>query len=348
MRKLLLPLSLCFGLGVWLRNYLFDTGRIKTKNVGIPVISVGNLSVGGTGKTPMARFILSVLVEAGLRPGYLSRGYGRDSKGYIKVNPTIHSFRDTGDESLMIASSFRDVPVAVCEKRSEGGERLKTEEKINVLVLDDAFQHRYLYRDLDIVMLDANHLAPDLLPAGDARESLSALYRAEVVVVNHWKDEVHIDKITQRLLPYLQSSAILAFCRPFITLAVHPISGKSVPLASITTASAFSGIGNNVYFWHLLIAAGIQVSTFSAFSDHHSYTQTDFQRLTESSGEFLLTTEKDYYRLLNLSEVPTNFMCKLYFVPMEWEWAKGQKEIISKIEKILKLYDGFEKLQNKR
>ena len=184
--SLLQPLAWIYGEVMKARNERFDTGRTKIESFGVPVISVGNISVGGTGKTPMSAYILRLLQEQGVRPALLSRGYGRKTKGYCAA--TLQSTAaDIGDEPLEIYRMFNTkVPVRVCEKRCEGARRLLQEnEGIGAIVLDDAYQHRYIHRDLNILLTDYNRLytRDKVLPAGRLREIAQGAERANIIVV---------------------------------------------------------------------------------------------------------------------------------------------------------------------
>lgn len=342
LRKLLIPASFIFGLIVKVRNELYDGGFLKIENAGVPVISVGNLSTGGTGKTPIAAFLLSEIQKTGYRPAYLSRGYGRLTKGYQRVSSQDLDASLTGEEALMIAKKFPDTPVAVCEDRIIGAKNLLAKEKIEIIVLDDAFQHRKIYRDLDIVILDAENPAPLLLPAGNGREGLSSLRRADIVMVNKWSDPNQIAAIRSKIQPYLSKNTLIVFCRPKLTFAIQPQTQKAIPLSQIKEAVVFAGIGNNQYFKKQLIALGIKISRFYSFPDHHSYSDSELDAIInfvkENQTPFLLTTEKDYIRLLNRSTALASVSTALHYVPMEWEWESGKTELIEKIKSLMNLY----------
>jgi len=187
--SLLQPLAAGFQMGVALRHAAYRRGWFKTRRLARPVISVGNLSVGGTGKTPLVALIATTLMKLGGRPGILTRGYGRGGKDLVALLPQpnrVADPREVGDEPALLASALPEVPIVVCADRYRAG-RL-AEEKLNVTVhiLDDGFQHLALARDLDIVVLDVTQEIENgaLLPAGRLREPVSALQRANAVVIS--------------------------------------------------------------------------------------------------------------------------------------------------------------------
>ena len=340
-RTFLLPFSWLFGLGVWAKDFLYDLKILKSQNAGIPVIAIGNLSTGGTGKTPMAIFLLATLIEMGYRPAYLSRGYGRKTKGYQNVNAQTANSETVGEEALMIASRFPNVPVAVCEDRILGAKRLVETNDIQVLILDDAFQHRKIYRDLDIVMLDVENLTPFLLPAGNGRESLRTLYRADIILGNRWKDKKTLPAIRSKIEPYLAKDSILGFCKPIISIGIQAKTKQKVILSDFSEVVLFSGIGNNLYFEQQIREKGVNISVAFHFADHHLYTISEVQAMIdamkEQKAEGILTTEKDYYRLINHPELENLIADFLYYVPMQWEWESGKTALIKKVTAIMQI-----------
>ncbi|MEG1563379.1 MAG: tetraacyldisaccharide 4'-kinase, partial [Bacteroides sp.] len=183
--KRLYPLSYLYGMGVVLRNKLFDWGYLPSKSFGVPTICIGNLAVGGTGKTPHTEYLIHLL-----RPHFhlavLSRGYKRQTKGYVLSTPQSHA-DSIGDEPYQIQSKFPDIRVAVDENRCHGIEQLLklSEPAVDVVLLDDAFQHRYIKAGLNILLTDYHRLFCDdaLLPAGRLREPIEGKNRAQVVIV---------------------------------------------------------------------------------------------------------------------------------------------------------------------
>ena len=280
------PLSLLYGAVGGARNLIYDTGLFSAR-LRAPVVSVGNISVGGTGKTPFIIYLGEQLKKRGVRFDVLSRGYARASKGVRVVDPD-GSARDSGDEPLLIARTL-GVPVIVGESRYHAG--LVAEQKFGsqLHLLDDGFQHRQLHRDLDIVLLPEEDLNDKLLPAGRLREPLSAVRRGDVVLVD---GAVSREKLRTGETPVPKRFEMTR------TIEVEPrISGSLV---------AFCGIARPHGFFAGLRAAGINVVAERAFRDHHAYMQADVQELQkireESGAAGFITTEKDEINLGVLAE----------------------------------------------
>ena len=180
----LMPVSFLYKLGVLLRHRLFDWGILKQEKFDIPVVCIGNITVGGTGKTPMAEMVIAYMAQRH-HVALISRGYGRRTKGYIEVTPESH-YREVGDEPLQIKRKFPDTVVVVCEKRAEGIRRLRQEHpEVDLVVMDDGFQHRYVEPKVNIVMIDATRPVQHdrMLPAGNLRDLPEQLHRAHYFIV---------------------------------------------------------------------------------------------------------------------------------------------------------------------
>jgi len=182
----LLPLSWLYGLGVGFRNWLFDLGLLKQRSFAIPVIAVGNITVGGSGKTPHVEYLIRLLKDV-VRVGVLSRGYKRKSKGYVLADDNTTA-REIGDEPYQMKQKFPDVYVAVDKNRCQGVDRLTHDEEthdVDVILLDDAYQHRYIKPGINILLVDYHRLIiyDKLLPAGRLRESLNGKGRADIVII---------------------------------------------------------------------------------------------------------------------------------------------------------------------
>lgn len=274
-----------FGGAVALRNALYDRGVFKVRRLRRPVVSVGNLSVGGSGKTPLVIALGELLKERGIAFDVLSRGYGRRSKDIAVVNPE-GSVEEFGDEPLLIARKLQ-VPVVVGADRYQAG--LLAEQKFSsrLHLLDDGFQHRRLHRDFDIVLLPARDLEAGLLPTGRLREPLSSLRRADAVVLEPG-------------VPVPEGVKSVWRARREIT--IHPSSSGPV-----TTVVAFCAIAHPDQFFESLKTAGVRILESVAFRDHHRYSQQDIDRLLQlkknSGAEGLITTEKDLVKLKPFSAV---------------------------------------------
>lgn len=336
---LLRPLSWIYGFIISVRNYCYDSGLLTAKNAGVYVISVGNISTGGTGKTPVSEFLLKSALAAQKQPAYLSRGYGRKTKGFCVVTPDKGDANTFGDEALQVARKYSAIPVAVCENRIEGALKLQQLFSFDTLILDDAFQHRKIYRDENWVIMDANDLPTHncLLPAGNLRESLSGLYRADVVVVNKVTDVTTLPTIRQQLRPYLSASCKVYFCRPKLGSAIAFHTHRpSLPLKNLH-AIVFCGIGNPHYFCQQLTQEGVVIEKTFFFPDHHSFTNENikqilsvYETLLDRPNLCIVTTEKDYSRFIFQGETLTLKKFPLYYLPMTLEWLENPPVVFTK------------------
>lgn len=323
-------MSKIFSIGVAVRNLLFKWHILKSRTFDVPVVVVGNLAVGGTGKTPHVEYIVDLL-KYNYHIGVVSRGYKRKTKGFVLATRRSTP-ADIGDEPYQIYQKFhRDISVAVCEDRCAGIEKLlQIDPKINLIVLDDAFQHRYVKPTVSIVLTDFNAPAFDdsLLPYGRLREPLSAIYRADMVVVTKCPErlkaiEYRICKNSLKLFPYqglFFSSIEYAPLEP-----LFPDVAPKPPFLNWLTENdsilAIPGIANPKPFLKYLksFAAPVKVKTFP---DHHNFTRRDLdsiaRRFDEMEGErkLLITTEKDAVRLLNNPYFPEELKEFAYYVPI--------------------------------
>ncbi len=280
------PLSWMFGAGVGLRNQLYNSGVFAQKRLRGPVVSIGNLSVGGTGKTPFTMTLAAVLrMDYRLSLDILSRGYGRKTQEVLRVDPN-GSAQDFGDEPLLMASRFGDVvPVIVGYDRYEAGRFSEENFGTEFHLLDDGFQHRRLARDFDIVLLSDDDPDQALLPAGRLREPLSSLARADAVVARRDADLSRFP---------LEKQAIWRMDRD---IQLPPKIGKR--------AVAFCGIARPQRFFDDLKRHGVEPVLEVPFGDHHSYTQDDVRRLRQlaarRNADCVLTTEKDMANLGSLA-----------------------------------------------
>lgn len=280
------PLSGLFGAGVAIRNALYEHGMRKVHRLARPVVSVGNISVGGSGKTPFVIALGELLKQRGIAFDVLSRGYRRNSIEIAVVDP-LGSPQQFGDEPLLIARKL-NVPVIVGVDRYRAG--LLAEERFagRLHLLDDGFQHRRLHRDFDLVLLPQKDWNDTLLPAGRLREPLSSLRRADAVTLF---EPVDLPQLYARISSRLQAQILKA--RRTVTL--EQTGGKAL---------VFCGIARPQQFFDAVKSLGQPIADQLAFHDHHRYTQADaarLLRLKQSAGaDALITTEKD---LVNLGEL---------------------------------------------
>jgi len=277
------PLSGLYGAATALRNTLFDRGALSSRRLEQPVVSVGNLSVGGSGKTPFVIALGELLQARGIRFDVLSRGYGRKTRGVLVVE-TNGNAADFGDEPLLIARRL-GVPVIVGESRYDAGQVAEQKFHSQLHILDDGFQHRSLVRDFDIVLMTERDFDDRLLPSGRLREPLSSLQRADAIVLPR-------DFSARNL-------AIESFIRQGkpIWRMKREIVVPAAPVAPIV----FCGIARPQQFFAQVRAAGITPAAEVEFRDHHAYDGSDIERLlalrSKLGGGGFLTTEKDEVNL---------------------------------------------------
>ena len=289
-RPLLWPLVPAYRLGLALREFQLHTRLKRIRRLRWPVVSIGNLSTGGSGKTPLTIALANALAARGLRVDVLSRGYGRRSALPLVVNPS-GSAEDFGDEPLLIARQA-EVPVYVAAERYQAGLKAEAERSarssLGLHLLDDGFQHRQLARDVEILLLSRRDLTGHLLPAGNLREPLRVVERAEVVAIP--ADEPGVE---DELRSRGWQGTIWRLRR---RMDIPPVSGS---------VAAFCGIACPEQFFQGLDSAGVRVAVRTAFPDHHIYSKADFGRLVAAARQVgataLLTTEKDRVRIGTLA-----------------------------------------------
>lgn len=339
-RPWLLPLAPLYGLITDLRNWAYTTGRKAAYRAPVPVISVGNLSTGGTGKTPVAEWLLGWLSEQGHRAAYLSRGYGRDSQGYQLVQRVGGTVEAYGDEALQVALKFPQLPVAVCADRRVGMERLVAEQGAEVIVLDDAFQHRRVARDRDWVVIDAQRLPTQdfLLPAGNLRERRRHLRRADLLLVNRVAEAAEIPALRRALAPYERP---MAFLQPQWPHLLRPGRPEPVALQRLKghPVILLVGIGHPEAFAQQVEALGAQVVARRFYPDHRRFTPRDaaeWRQLSQTHPRaWLLTTEKDATRLRHQAWFRPYEDLPLYFAPLRLRWLAGETEAQASLQALL-------------
>ena len=292
-RPLLLPLAPLYGVGLAIKRKLFALGWLKRRRLQSPVISVGSISAGGAGKTPVVLMLATMLRQRGYAVRVLSRGYQRDSRGTARVEP-FDDARWHGDEPVLLAQRS-GVPVYVGADRYAAGvmaEQSEPSEKLVVFLLDDGFQHRQLARDFDIVLLTKEDVADRLLPAGNLREPLAAVETADVVVLRE-EEEVELRGVVAALKGTKSKPAVWVIRR---TLSLGE-GGMALP----TMPFAFCGIARPESFTAMLKALGYEPVETMIFPDHHGYKERDVARLLERArgcgANGFVTTEKDAVKL---------------------------------------------------
>lgn len=272
------PLSALYGAVVHVRNQLYDRGSLTIRRLQGQVVSIGNLTVGGSGKTPFLITLGELLKERGIPFDVLSRGYGRATKGVALVDPEGLP-RDYGDEPVLIARKLH-VPVIVGKDRYAAGQFAEAKFGSQLHLLDDGFQHRRLARDFDVVLVTPTDAKDSLLPVGRLREPLSSLSRADAVVLTN-------DTPVEDL--------------PLTSQRVWRVQRGIVPPVTKDPCFAFCGIARPQAFFEQLRAAGVALAGTRSFRDHHFYTAADVRLLLERRKTFsataFITTEKDAINL---------------------------------------------------
>lgn len=330
MDGVLLPFSWLYGAGVWLRNKAFDFGLLPQEEFEIPVVSVGNITVGGTGKTPHVEYIIEALYRS-YNVAVLSRGYKRKTKGFILASDNMTP-RDIGDEPYQIYRKFSGlITLAVCESRRKGIHELqRINPDINLILLDDAFQHRYVYPKVNVLLLDYNRLPFEdrLMPLGQLREPVSSVSRCDMVVVT--KCPVDITPTERRVIN--QSLNLLSFQKLFFSairygepVPVFPVQSPQLTslqwLHEDDTILCLTGIATPMPLVRYLrqFAAKVKVMPFD---DHHNFTRRDFNDIfkvyksLEGKRKFIITTEKDAVRIMNNPYFPPVKRNCIFYIPM--------------------------------
>lgn len=331
-RYLFLPLSFLYGIIVWIRNKLFDKNYLKSSSFNFPIICVGNLAVGGTGKTPMVEYLLRLL-KNDYATATISRGYKRKTKGYGLANENTTAL-DIGDEPMQFHLKFPDVSVAVGEERLEAiPQLLHDRPKTQVIILDDAFQHRQVNAGLNILLTDYTNLYTRdfLLPAGDLRDIKKSAARAQFIIVTKCKhnlSEEERDLIVSELRPAPHQQVF--FTEILYTHPYHLFTKTEADISHSTDMLLVCGIANPKLLKDFLTA---HVNTYDMlrYPDHHIFDSGDlaeikkqFNKIT-SPNKIILTTEKDGVRLKKfeneLKELP------VYVLPIQHSFMFNEGEI---------------------
>ena len=310
----LAPLGVLYGVAMKARRGLYRTGRFRVHNLGVPVISVGNLTTGGTGKTPLVEWITNDLAQAGRRVCILTRGYGRPSAGtrvVVSSGSEILSDADrAGDEPLLLAENLKGRAAVICDPDRVSAALWAVENfKSDAFVLDDGFQHLRVARNLNILTIDATNPWGNgkLLPAGILRESPAELTRADCIVITRTDYSNQTAELEREINELSNDRPIF---RSRMTLCGWREVGRSeasvaaeAPKAS--PVAAFCAIGNPESFFSLVRRGGYHLCHTQAFRDHHIFTQADIDRVAREAisrgGQILLTTAKDEVKLRKLS-----------------------------------------------
>ncbi len=367
-KSLLFPFQIAYGTITEFRNFLYDKGILKETKLDFPVIAIGNLSVGGTGKTETARYLMELFVDLGLKPAYLSRGYKRKTKGYVRVLPKKSTAEEVGDEALMIAKSFPDVPVAVSEDRVDGALQLKKEAPFDILILDDAFQHRKIARDINLLTINGSKLPwkDALLPVGRLRERFKNYHRADLVFINKLTRKIilqgekipeetniksYIDLFRRRTLRKIKNTPLIL--TRYATKELLPLNDNFPKLEvkdlAKRTLVVFSGIADLESFKNMLLKHGAYLGRVYSFPDHYHFSEKNLKRITKkweklskipnlTEKPIIITTEKDIARIWNNPKLINSLKnYPVYYLKVELDIIAGNEELHSFLFEKLKL-----------
>ena len=333
----LTPLSWLYGLGVGFRNLLFKLGILKSRAFDIPVISVGNITVGGSGKTPHVEYLVSLLKDK-MKVAVLSRGYKRKSKGYVLANDDT-TMREIGDEPYQMKQKFPELYVAVDKKRTEGIDRLTHDEQtkdVDVILLDDAYQHRYVKPGVNILLVDYHRLIiyDKLLPAGCLREPKEGKSRADIVIITKCPKDLR--PMEYRVL--MKALDLYPYQSLYFTTLIYDnlkqvYGTESMPINSLTNRCnvlLLTGIASPKQMQNDLSVYNYNLSYLS-FSDHHNFSKKDIRTINRKFAELpspkvIITTEKDVARIKFVEGLNDEVKESMYALPVRIQFMLGQEE----------------------
>jgi tetraacyldisaccharide 4'-kinase len=344
---LLRPFTLFYHFITQLRNTLFDRHLFRTWKSPVPVVSIGNITAGGTGKTPLVDWIVKYYLSIGCKPAIISRGYKRESKGVQLVSDgqrVLLNSRESGDETAMLAWNNPDAIVIVAEKRKDGVKYLTkhfAERLPSVIILDDAFQHRQIDRSLNIAIVNATEpfFSAKMIPEGRMREPLKNLSRADIILLNKVSDPEKADLIEQELKKTgrpvikarLSNGELVCFSGAFS-------SSDDAPSTNDIKAFAFAGISSPESFLESLKNKGVNIAAYRFFRDHEPYSAKKLKairREADTKELSLITTEKDYFRILGhpeLIHIITARPC--YYLKIETDIFEGKEKLHSMLKAV--------------
>jgi tetraacyldisaccharide 4'-kinase len=339
-RILLLPIAVLYRVITSLRNLLFDLHIFFSTQYNIPLVSVGNLSTGGTGKTPHVEYLIRML-QSEYSIATLSRGYGRSTKGY-RLAGENDGTKDIGDEPLQYLKKFAGITVVVDESRRHGiNQLLRLESAPDVILLDDAFQHRWVKPGLSILLTDYQKLYSDdyLLPAGSLREPISGAKRADLIIVTKTPkvfSPIISREIISKLKPADKQRVFFSYIKHGDWVAFGGGSSLVPPSKRVNTILLVAGIANS-YPLQEHLRQSCEELVIKSFPDHHRYSmkdmeniQTSFERIV-TRNKIIITTEKDAMRLLSEEYKKWVSLQPWYYIPIEIEFHGENKEQFNKL-----------------
>lgn len=331
LRKLLLPFSLIYLLITAVRNYFYNTGVFKAVSFDIPVIAIGNLSTGGTGKSPQAEYLIRLLKD-NFRVATLSRGYKRKSKGYILADENSNA-EILGDEPYQFHHKFPDINVAVDANRKNGIENLlQLKPRPEVIILDDAYQHRKVKAGFYVLLTAYGDIYADdfLLPAGNLRESRSGAKRANIIIVTKCPagiSEIEQAAIVKKLKPQPGQKVYFTSIK-YDNYIYNSIDAIPVDEVKKQEKVLVSGIAKPQPFYNYLQQPN---DVLLSYPDHHNFSEKDVTDIkAAANGKLIITTEKDYVRLKD------KMIPNLYYLPIKTDFLKGAEDFNEAILEFIK------------
>ncbi len=341
LRSILLPVSGLYGGAVSLRNFWYDRELLTVKKLPVPVISVGNISVGGSGKTPFVMYLIEKLLSAGRKPSVLTRGYKRISNELVISCPGHDSAQDVqslGDEPALISQNFPDVPVAVHPDRYRSGLEVIRKYGADVFILDDGLQNRELHRDIDFILMKStmSDLKDHYLPAGNLRDSKRRLADADVVVLTSHGDAFSSNQDFAAVRRF-SSSPVAGIS--YVPSRLIDMTGVAYPLDNLKgkEVAAFCGVANPDRFFGNVAAFGASVVRKTKFRDHHWFDEYDIDEVFGGDEELLaVTTAKDAVRIFQDEELSQlEDVRRIYAVSEQAVVNFGESDIDAVLDRIL-------------
>ncbi|MEA3495418.1 MAG: tetraacyldisaccharide 4'-kinase [Bacteroidota bacterium] len=327
-RKILLfPFSLLYALWIFLRNFLFDIDFLRSESFDIPVIGIGNLSLGGTGKTPLVEYLTKLLLAKNYKVALLSRGYKRKTKGFVLAKNNSTAI-EIGDEPFQIKNKFQELVVAVCEKRVEGIKKLlQINPQLDVIILDDSFQHRYVKPGMNILLTEfyAPYFNDMIFPSGNLRDQKCSSKSADIILITKTKTDITAKEKNDFLLKLKPKNYQETFFSNIHYQELINFNNKlKLQLSSLNKYSVllFSAIANYKVLLEFISERAKNID-FINFADHHNFTKKDINKIKKAfelladENKILLTTEKDISRIRNSEKENLFKSLPLYFIPID-------------------------------
>ena len=337
---LLWPLTILYRSGIAIRAFLYRSKVFKTSRLKVKVISIGNITVGGTGKTPLVEKLARLYHEKGYRVGIVSRGYRNKSSGIIVVSDgdkMAATPETAGDEPFLLARRMKGIPVVASKDRVQAGQYAIDSFKCDVILLDDCFQHLKLERDVDLVVIDSANPWGNgrLIPAGPLRESLKSLRRADALIFTRVNQSRDTEELIKQIEQYSDAPVFTSAHRPVEWISFDTNERFSPDFMDGKRILGFAGIGNPESFQKTLSMLNATIADFLTYRDHHWYTDKDLLRIARTAerqrADAIVTTEKDSVR------IPTHYKNKIpiYYLKIELEFTESFEKLDAILEHIL-------------